>query len=147
MTFSLRKLLFATACIAVLFSCAIAIDRSIIGRSRVADRIATRIEAMSAAKPANLTAQQWQILVDWTRNLHGNSLLQFQTTASQIRVFESRLNDRLDQSVDADTIEWIWDEYANACDGGRKYQRFRLMVNESLVSCNSPVLLAYPHDP
>lgn len=65
----------------------------------------------------------------------------FQTSVSEIIALESRIEKQLAGHVDADTIEWLWDEYAKACRGGREYQRFRQSLNESLVALKSPVLI------
>ena len=114
------------------------------GRNRVSERIGARLESMTRTKPSGLTPQQWQVMVDWTRNLHANSMLPFQTSLAEITAFESRLNNRLDLGCDADAIEWIWDEYATVCDSGRQYQRFRRHVNKALTALNSPALLDPP---
>ena len=144
MKFSLRALLVATAIIALAFATLLAIEQTIVGRARVSRRIESRLGSMSATTPSGLTQQQWQVMVDWTRNLHGSSLLPFQTSLAEIETFERQLNEQLDESVDATTIEWIWDHYARACDGGDRYQRFRLQVNETLTAMNSPILLEPP---
>lgn len=144
MRFSLRKLFAATLVFSLLFAMALAAKRSIIGRSRVSRRIEAQLESMASAKPADFNAKQWQVMVDWTRNLHGNSLLAFQTSLSEITAFESRLNERLDGTVDASTIEWIWDKYDRVFDGGHQYQRFLLQVNAELAAHNSPVMLESP---
>lgn len=71
-------------------------------------------------------------------------MIAFQTSTRDISEFEARIEKGVSGKVDAATIEWIWDEYANVCSGGEKYQRFRIMVNESLVALKSPVLLEPP---
>ncbi len=142
--FSLKTLFAATVFIAVCCASAVAVRRSIVGRTHYSRRLETQIEGLYAKQPQNLNAAQWHCMVYWTRNLHGNSLIAFQTSTAQIASFESRINERLSGKVDATTIEWIWDEYANVCPGGRNYQRFRLMVNENLAALKSPVLLEPP---
>jgi hypothetical protein len=139
--FSLKTLLAAVASFAV---CVVAVQQSIVGRSHYARKLEAHIDGLYAKKPGNLTPAQWQCMVDWTRNLHGNSLVAFQTSTRDIAVFEQRIDRGLSGKVDAATIEWIWDEYANVCPGGQKYQRFRTMVNENLVALKSPVLLEPP---
>ena len=51
-------------------------------------------------------------MVDWTRNLHGNNRIAFQTGTGDIAAFEARVGKKLSGKVDAGTIEWIWDAYA-----------------------------------
>ncbi len=142
--FSLKTLLAATAFVAFCCLLAMAWEQSILGRTRYSRRLENHIEQLRTKQPKNLTAAQWGCMVDWTQNLHGNSLIAFQTSTSEIAAFESRVDERLSGKVDAATIEWIWDEYADVCSGGRDYQRFRLMVNESLVALKSPALLDPP---
>ena len=78
-----------------------------------------------------MTAKQWETAVAWTINLHGNSLLQFQASLSDITEFRMELTDRLRGPVDMSTIEWIWDRFAALCPAGARYQRFRqIMLDE-----------------
>jgi hypothetical protein len=125
----------------------VALRHSVLGRIQDARRLDSLIDALYARQPANLDTTQWKCMVDWTKNLHGNSLIAYQTSASEIIALESRIEKQFAGHVDADTIEWLWDEYAKACPGGREYQRFRQSLNESLVALKSPVLIPlYPMD-
>ncbi|MCO8120752.1 hypothetical protein NHH03_03310 [Stieleria sp. TO1_6] len=142
--FSLRTVLLVTAFVAIGCLLAIGWRESILGRTHYSRRLENHIEQLRVRKPANLTPAQWECMVDWTRNLHGNSLIAFQTTTSEIATFESIVEERLSGNVDATTIEWVWDAYADVCPGGQDYQRFRTMVNEALVALKSPTLLDPP---
>ncbi len=142
--FNLKTLLSATAFAAVCCLLVITWRDSIMGRTRYSRRLENHIEQLRARQPNNLTAAQWGCMVDWTRNLHGNSLIAFQTTTSEIAAFETKVEEHLAGNVDGTTIEWIWDAYADVCPGGQEYQRFRTMVNESLADLNSPMLLDPP---
>lgn len=137
-------MMFATLLVALFFAFASWLQHSIVGRTQYSRRIETHIESMAGRCPNDLTAAQWRTMVDWTRNLHANSLLPFQTNLREIREFETRIGDRLKGSIDAGTIEWLWDQYAEVCQGGADYQRFRLQVNAELTAHNSPVLLEPP---
>jgi hypothetical protein len=139
--FTIAKSLAAIAVAAILWSCTVAIWQSIGVRAHYARQLETRIEQLYAKRPENLTVEQWNCLVDWTCNLHGNSLVAFECNTGEIIAFESRLSEALSGTVDASTIEWIWDEYAKLCHAGQSYQRFRLMVNENLARLDSPVML------
>lgn len=144
--FGIRALLVTITLVAICLAAAVAVRESLVGRVSTARKLGTLIDGLYARRPPNLTASQWRCMVDWTHNLHGNSLIAFQTTTTQIMEFEARVDKKLSGNVDADTIEWIWDEYAKVCPGGKNYQRFRLMVNEELVALKSPVLLESPED-
>ncbi len=125
------KAIFAS--VAVVALCCMAVQQSIIGRIHYARKLEAHIGSLAAKKPSNLTPDQWRCMVDWTRNLHGNSLIAFQTSTRDIAAFEARIGKGLSGNVDTATIEWIWDEYAHVCPGGKNYQSFRVMVNEELV--------------
>lgn len=77
---------------------------------------------------------EWESAVAWTINLHGNSLLFVQADASTIRTFREALESRTKESVDMETINWIWDSYADLCHGGKRYQRFRKQMNDEIAS-------------
>lgn len=146
MRYRLKTLLAATAICAICLAAVVAIRQSVVGRVRYARRLEAQIESLRARQPGNLNAAQWNCLVDWTRNLHGNSLIAFQTSTGQIAAFESRVRRRLAGTVDASTVEWLWDEYAEVCPGGLAYQRFRALANEELTALKSPVLLEPPRE-
>lgn len=139
--FGIRALLIITTFSAICCAAAVAVRQSIIGRSKAAQRLESLIDGLYLRQPDNLTAAQWRCMVNWTRSLHGNSLIAYQATTSQIGEFELRVEKQLSGKVDAETIEWIWDEYATICRGGKSYQRFRLMLNDELVALKSPKLL------
>lgn len=144
--FGTRTLLAIIAIVALCSAAFVAVQQSIIGRVQVARRIEIMISDLQLQQPQGLHAAQWNSMVFWTLNLHHNNLIAYQTSFSQIEDFESRLKDRLSENVDAETIEWIWDEYAKVCPGGQRYQRFRVMVNEELTAHKSPVLLEWTEE-
>lgn len=127
---------FAFCCV-----CLVALEQSIVGRTHYARKLEAHIDGLIAKRPSNLSSAQWQCMINWTRNLHGNSLIAFQVSTRDIAAFEVRVGKKLSGNVDAATIEWIWDEYAKICPGGQKYQRFRIMMNKALIHLNSPELL------
>jgi hypothetical protein len=145
--FTVSKLFAAIAVAAILWSCTVAMWQSVVVRTHYARRLETHIHQLYAKRPENLSAEQWNCLVDWTCGLHGNSLIVFECNTGQIVALERRMCETLSGTVDASTIEWIWDEYAKLCPAGLSYQRFRLMVNESLAGLDSPVFLeSHMHD-
>ncbi len=144
--FGIRALLVTTSLFAIFCAAIVAVRQSIVGRVQSSQRLGTLIDGLYLRQPKDLTVAQWRCMVSWTLNLHGNSLIAHQTTTREIIAFETRFEKQLLGHVDADTIEWIWDEYAKICRGGQNYQRFRLMLNEELVALKSPVLLESPED-
>lgn len=89
--FTLKTLLVSVAFVALCCASVVAVRESIIGRTHYARKLEAHIDGLYAKKPSNLTNQQWECMVDWTRNLHGNSLIAFQTDTRGIAVFESRI--------------------------------------------------------
>lgn len=140
MRFSLRKLLAATLIAAFVLATVLWFQHSYRGRMRYDERIASHIRALATKCPSNLTAGQWQTLVSWTLKLHGNSELE-NLEVPKLREFENRIANRLEGKVDANSIEWIWDQYGEVTPSGATYQKFRWYVNAELKAQNSTFLL------
>ena len=132
--FGLGSLLIVLTVLAVFFAGYGWLYRRIIEPRHQADAIEQHLTSLAGRRPKGLTPRQWESAVAWTRNLHGNSLLQFQADGPTIRQFEMRLARKLDGQVDLKTIHWIWDEYAAICPGGASYQRFRPQMVEEIES-------------
>lgn len=111
---------------------AVWIDYSVLKPHRIGRQIEQQIDSLAKRRPPEMTRSQWTSAVAWTRNLHGNSLISFQCDSATLGNFRDRLAERLAGPVDMTTIHWIWDEYALACPGGAKYQRFRPMMLEEI---------------
>ncbi len=73
----------------------VALRYSVLGRIQDARRLDSLIDALYARQPANLDTTQWKCMVDWTKNLHGNSLIAYQTSVSEIIALESRIEKQL----------------------------------------------------
>lgn len=76
---------------------------------------ATRAELQTLAKkrPANLSRKQWNNVVAWTLNGHGDILCaeRYGIPRAEMVRFEAELRRRLQGPVDLATIDWIWDEF------------------------------------
>lgn len=130
--FGLRWLFVVVALFAVVFAGYAWLDRRIMEPSRQTAAIENLLESLAARRPSDMAPRQWESAVAWTLNLHGNSLIRFQAEGKEIAAFQQRLAGKLAGPVDMATIHWIWDEYANVCAGGEKYQRFRPMMIEEI---------------
>lgn len=130
--FSLRSLVIGVTVLAALFGGGIWYYRNFVEPWEHDAAIRRDILALATRRPANLTARQWESAVAWTINLHGNSLLFYQTDLPTKRHFRQQLERKLAEDVDLQTIYWIWDEYAKACRGGKEYQRFREVMQEEI---------------
>lgn len=83
------------------------------------------IQSLADKRPSDMSPDQWACAVAWTSSLHAKSLLLSQTSTLEIAAFEQRLREKLAEPVDMQTIDWIWEEYANAGPAGEGYQRFK----------------------
>ena len=129
--FGMRSLLILFGLLALLFAGYGWVYRKVVAPRRHVDAIEVHLRTLVNRRPDDMSAAQWESAVGWTMNLHGNSLYAFQSDVPTLRAFEERLANRLAGDVDMDTIHWIWDEYADLCPGGERYQRLRpLMVEE-----------------
>jgi hypothetical protein len=129
---TIRWLFIGLALLAVVLGGAVWFHRAYIEPRQHALAIDQDLRALRLRRPENLTPRQWESAVAWTSNLHGNSLLRFQTDLPTLRRFRQRLKQKLTGEVDLQTIYWIWDEYAKVCKGGKDYQRFREMMQEEI---------------
>jgi hypothetical protein len=104
---------------------------------------ATRAELETLAKkrPPDLTREQWNNIVGWTLNGHGNSVVAKRPGLGGPRIpraemdrFLAELRQRLSGPVDLQTINWIWDEFVRlAPESGRHYsERYRPTSPEKL---------------
>lgn len=134
MQFSLRKILLITVAISMVLAVYAHFEREWFSPRRRDLQIRDAIRSLEARRPPDVTPQAWQAAVFWTQNLHGNSMVPFEASDHQIKVFQEDLNQRLSQPIDLDTIYWIWDEYAKLTPAGKRYQRFRSQMDEEIAS-------------
>lgn len=99
---------------------------------REAEKIHVHILSLADRRPAEMTQSQWDSAVSWTNNLHANSLVWGYRNAPAIRSLRLQISSRLDGPVTMDTIIWIWDQYAELCPLGARYQTWRKVMLEEI---------------
>ena len=131
--FSLRSALLFVTLVGVLSGGFVALERYLSSRRRHSDQIEAMLDGLVMRRPKNVSRGSWNVAVGWTLNLHGNSLVPFQASDAEIRAFRDALRNRLTaDQVNVDTINWIWDEYAELTPAGRHYQRFRDVMKSQM---------------
>ena len=90
-------------------------------------RVGADIRSLEHKRPPDVTRGQWEYLVGWTINLHGNAGgIWSSVDPAWQDSFEAELKQRLQGAVTLADIEWIWDEYAAHTKSGQSYSdRFR----------------------
>lgn len=101
---------------------------------REAARIRELIYSLMDRRPNDMTVRQWDSAVSYTNNLHANSLVWGFKNAPAIRHFRLRFESKLDGEVTMDTIIWIWDQYAELCPNGARYQQWRKVMLDEISS-------------
>lgn len=87
-----------------------------------ADRVQADIKSLARKRPPDVTRGQWEFVVGWTMNLHGNCGSIHSTVEREWRDgFAAELERRLQGPVTLADIDWIWDEYARHTQGGQRY--------------------------
>jgi hypothetical protein len=97
-------------------------------------RVRADLETLAKKRPPNVTRKQWEQIVGWTLNAHGNCLASQQNMPpEEMNRFEAELTQRLQGTVDLGTIDWIWDEIVRLTSSGRTYSdRWRPTSPEKL---------------
>src|SRR4051812_10402572 len=77
------------------------------------NRVRADLESLKHRRPAEVPDEEWEYMVFWTLNLHGNCGVHHTWVHSADRgPFLTELERRLKVPVEVATIDWIWDEYA-----------------------------------
>ena len=85
-------------------------------------RIRADYQLLAGSRPGDVGRGQWEFLVCWTRNLHGNWGTYYGIRdIRRAEAFADALEDRLRHPVSMATIDWIWDEYQIFAPGSRRY--------------------------
>ena len=118
--------------IALLLGAFVWLDRKFGEPSRRSDAILRTIDSLAAKRPQALSKGQWSLAVGSTHNLHCNSLLSQEGELDEIRRFQTELEDRVQGEVSMETINWIWDQYAELTEHGKRYQAYRDFMLEEM---------------
>lgn len=80
------------------------------------------LESLATKRPSGVTQKQWEHVVAWTLNAHGNCLT-FHTEIPQNEMdrFKTELKQRLAGPVSLQTVDWIWDEIVRLTPNGQQY--------------------------
>ncbi|TWT78594.1 hypothetical protein [Neorhodopirellula pilleata] len=100
---------------------------------RETQKLHNLIQSLASRCPPDMEQTQWKIAVDWTNNLNGNSLVWGFKDGAAIRKHRQEIEARLQREVDMDTINWIWDRYAELCPAGSRYQQWRQVMLDEIA--------------
>jgi hypothetical protein len=85
-------------------------------------RVHGELRSLANKRPPELTREQWENVIAWTLNAHGNCLIPcWRIPSSERDRFEAELKRRLRERVDLQTIDWIWDEIVRMSPYGKTY--------------------------
>ena len=92
-------------------------------RHREFDRnVQASLQSLAKKRPANVSRKQWENVVAWTLNAHGNCLAFHRSIPrDEMARFEVELKQHLAGQVSLETIDWIWDEIVRLTPGGQHY--------------------------
>ena len=99
------------------------------------------LQSLAHKRPPGVSRQQWESVVAWTLNGHGNILTFKQDIPQPDRdKFLAELRARLAGPVDLDTVDWVWDEFERLCPSyGPIYSgRYRPTSPERLREFETP---------
>lgn len=136
--FSVRRMILAVAITGVVLGLLAWFERAAIKPIRDHHHWSQRVRAdydrLARIRPPGATRGQWEFLVGWTENLHGNygGYYAIRDPARAAR-FADELEDRLRRPVSVATIDWIWDEYMGF-SRGRTYDRYRPTRSPDLLT-------------
>ena len=118
--FTLLELLVVVAIIAVLV-CTFLFNPLAV-HVRWYDRVRGDIHSLAHKRPPEVSKGQWEFVVGWTNNLHGNCGSVRGSVDLEWRfAFEAELKRRLQGPITLADVEWIWDEYAKHTSYGQTY--------------------------
>lgn len=105
-----------------------------VARRAYDDEIEKMIYGMRSRRPAELSRGQWSEAVGWTGQLHGNSQLWIEADARVLAAFQARFRKKLEDRINLQTIDWIWDEYSRLTPHGQSYQKFKEVMDEQIAA-------------
>lgn len=97
-------------------------------------RIEADIRHLACKRPPDVPKGQWEFMVGWTWQMHGNCGVVYQWVEPNWRDgFAAELERRLAEPMTVADIDWIWDEYAAHTKYGQSYGRYRPTRSEDLM--------------
>ena len=95
-------------------------------------RVRADIEMLAHKRPPKVTKGQWEFVLGWTMNLHGNCGSIWSAVEPEWQDgFAVEFERRLAGSLTLADIEWVWDQYARHTTYGQSYSdRWRPMRAE-----------------
>jgi hypothetical protein len=105
---------------------------------RAHDRWSSRVDkdlrSLAHMRPTGVSKGEWEWIVNWTLNLHGNCAYVERRVQREWRNgFAAELERRLRGPITLGDIDWIWDEYVLHTPLGRRYSdQFRPTRAEGL---------------
>jgi len=99
---------------------------------RLKKQILATVESLEAKCPDTMTQLQWEIAVEYTLHLVGNSLRPVEDDLDELRRFRTEFQAKAEGNVDLSTVLWIWEEFARLTPAGKQYQRFRRHMLEEI---------------
>ena len=114
-------------------ACSLAWFRHVQEPYRETQKLHNLIQSLASRCPPDMDKTQWNVAVDWTNNLNGNTLVWGFNDGSAIRKHRQQIETRLQGEVDMGTIVWIWDRYAELCPAGLKYQEWRQVMLDEIA--------------
>ena len=83
-------------------------------------RVQQDIRALAGKRPQEVPKGQWEFMVGWTWQMHGNcGSIHGLVEPGWREGFAAELERRLAGPMTAADIDWIWDEYAAHTKGGQ----------------------------
>lgn len=109
--------------------------------TRLLTLIRTSINAFRARRPADVPEAQWEEAVSWTANVVVQDFFTPNDTEYPGLVrLSSGLEERLKGPVDLTTLQWVWDQCAEACGGpqsfGIRFRDVKLLTKGPITDAN-----------
>ncbi len=80
------------------------------------------IVGLLSRRPTSVPKGQWEFMVGWTLNLHGNCASDpLNVKLDKMAAFSDELRRRTDAEFAVDIIDWIWNEYGAFTTNGVQY--------------------------
>lgn len=114
----------------------VSIVKPLVFYSKWFERVRSSIYTLADKRPAEVSRGQWDFMIGWTLNLHGNAAFGPRQIDSQAAAeFADELDRRLQGPMNISDIDWIWDRYESFSEGGKSYSdKYRPTRPENLAT-------------